>query len=196
MCFVSIRTRTYSMEVKVIWLIFFNLRLMVFEKDMRNFWIPTVPWHTFTYHLEEVTGTLWHIYGNDSLLQIEPSGWKGCVTYGLGADTSLPPCLPTGIWTLVPKAITGPKSRGTSFGTTLWLHVQRYCVRFPLFMQIMSSGSSFLQRPKFPKTNLFSPFEQLKNDNFPFFSKSINFLFIFFYLRFFCFYKMVLEFIN
>ena len=25
------------------------------------------------------------------------------------------------------KAITGPKSRGTSFGTALWHHVQRYC---------------------------------------------------------------------
>ena len=36
MRFVSKRTRTYSMEVQVIWLIVFNLRLMVFEKHMRN----------------------------------------------------------------------------------------------------------------------------------------------------------------
>ena len=28
---------------------------------------------------------------------------------------------------LTQKAITGPKSQGTSFGTTLWHRVQRYC---------------------------------------------------------------------
>ena len=158
MRFVSIRVRTYSMEVQVIWLIVFNLKLVVFEKHMRNFWTPTVKWYTFTYHLEEVTGNLWHIYGNDAMLQIEPSGWKGFVTYGLGADTSLPPCLATGIWTLVPKATSGPKSRGASFGTTLWRHVQRYCSHFLLFMQMMCSGYSFLHRRKFPKSNLFHSF--------------------------------------
>jgi len=57
----------------------------------------------------------------------ELSRRKGSVTYGLGADTSLPPCLATGIWNLAPKATSGPKSRGASFGTTLWHSVQRYC---------------------------------------------------------------------
>ena len=168
----SIRVRTYSMEVQVIWLIVFNLRLVVFEKHMRNFWIPTVPWYTFTYHLEEVTGNLWHIYGNDAKLQIEPSGWKGFVTYGLGADTSLPPCLATGIWTLVPKATSEPKYRGASFGTTLWRHVQWYCSHFLLFMQMMCSEYYFLHSRKFPKTNLSHSSEGLKNDNFPFFFKA------------------------
>ena len=55
------------------------------------------------------------------------SGWKGFVTHGLGADISLPPCLATGIWKLAPKASSGPKSRGASFGATLWHHVQGYC---------------------------------------------------------------------
>ena len=37
---------------------------------------------------------------------IELSGWKGSVTYGLGADLSLPQCLSvtTGIWTLTQKS--------------------------------------------------------------------------------------------
>ena len=56
--------------------------------------------------------------------------------YGLGADISLPPCLATGIWNLVPKATSGPKSRGASFGTKLWRHVQRYCAQFVAFMVI------------------------------------------------------------
>ena len=57
------------------------------------------------------------------------------------------------------------ESRGISFGTTLWRHVQRYCAHFLLFMQIMCSGSSLLRKHKFPRTNLFDPFEKLKNDN-------------------------------
>ena len=89
-----------------------------------------------TYHMQEITSSLLHIYRNCWLLQIEPSGWKGSVQYGLGADISLPHCLATGIWTLVPKATSGPKSRGASFGTTLWRHVQRYCAHFLVFMQI------------------------------------------------------------
>ena len=67
------------------------------------------------------------IYRNCYQLLIELSGRKGSVTYGLGADISLPPCLATGIWNLAPKATSGPKSRGASFGTTLWHHVQKYC---------------------------------------------------------------------
>ena len=108
---------------------------MVFEKAHAQ----SVPWFTFTYHMEEVTVTLWHTYGSDSLLQIEPSGRKGSVAYGLGADIH---CLEAGIWTLVPKATSGPKSRGASFCTKLWHHVQRCCSHFLLFMQIICSGCS------------------------------------------------------
>ena len=57
-------------------------------------------------------------------------------------------CLTTGFWTMAPKAITGPKSRRISFGTTLWRHVQRYCGHFLLFVQIMCSGYSFLHKRK------------------------------------------------
>ena len=89
-----------------------------------------------TYHMEEITSRLLHIYRTRWLLQVELSGWKGSVQYGLGADISLPPCLATGIWILVPKATSVPKSRGTSFGTTLWRHVRRYCAHFLVFMQI------------------------------------------------------------
>ena len=91
---------------------------------------------TCAYHMEEITGKFWHIYWSCSMLQIDPSGWKGSVSNGLGAGISLPPCLATGIWNLVPKATSGPKSRGASFGTTLWRHVQRYCAQFLLFMVI------------------------------------------------------------
>ena len=125
---------------------------------MRNCQIPTVPRQPLTYRLEEITGTLWNIYWNDSLLNIELSRWKGSVTYGLGADISLPQCLATGIWSLAPKATSGPKSRGTSFGTTLWRHVQRYCAQFPCFMQIMCFGCSFSHG----RTNLFNSFDKLK----------------------------------
>ena len=93
-----------------------------------------------TYHMEEITGTLLYIYRNCFILEIDPSGWKGSVQYGLGADISLPPCLATGIWNLVPKATSGPKSRGASFGTKLWRHVQRYCVQFLAFMVIYGNS--------------------------------------------------------
>ena len=93
-----------------------------------------------TYHMEEITGTLLYIYRNCTILGIEPSGWKGSVSYGLGADISLPPCLATGIWNLVPKATSGPKSRGASFGTKLWRHVQRYCAQFIAFMVIYGNS--------------------------------------------------------
>ena len=96
-----------------------------------------------TYHMEEITGTLLYIYRNCVILEIEPSGWKGSVPYGLGADISLPPCLATGIWNLVPKATSGPKSRGASLGTKLWRHVQRYCAQFLAFMVIY--GNSVLR---------------------------------------------------
>ena len=132
------------MEVKMSWIIVLNLGQSVFEKHMRNCQIPVVQRRTFMYHMEEITGnTFIYIYRNDQLLETEASGWKGSVTYGLGADISLPQCLATGIWNLAPKAITGPKSRGTSFGTTLWHRVQRYCAHFALFMQMSVLGCLF-----------------------------------------------------
>ena len=49
-------------------------------------------------------------------------GQTGSITCGLGVNGI------NGMWTSrLAKAIRGPKSRGTSFGTTLWRHVQRYC---------------------------------------------------------------------
>ena len=72
----------------------------------------------------------------------------GSVTNGLGADLSLP-SLPVGDdWYLnlgSQKRPPGPKSRGASFGTTLWHHVQRYCCLGVLFAhaQIPSNPSSY-----------------------------------------------------
>ena len=90
--------------------------------------------------MEEITGTLLYIYRSCNMLEIDLSGWKGSVPHGLGADISLPPCLATGIWNLVPKATSGPKSRGASFGTKLWRHVQRYCAQFLAFMVIYDNS--------------------------------------------------------
>ena len=57
------------------------------------------------------------IYAEITPYYNEPSGWKGSVTYGLGADISLPPCLATGIWTLA-----HPKSdlRAEISGSIVW----------------------------------------------------------------------------
>ena len=62
--------------------------------------------HNWMYHKEEKTRTLCYICRNWYYLRIELSGWKGSVTYGLGADLSLPQCLSatTGIWTLTHKS--------------------------------------------------------------------------------------------
>ena len=169
--FVSIRTNTYSVKVKITWIFVLNLELSVFETRMRNCQTLTVPRQPFTYHLKDIT--LWYmiyiyiyiyIYRNDTLLEVVPSGWKGSVTYGLGADISLPHCLATGIWSLVLKATSGSKTRGTSFGTTLWHHVQRYCTQFPCFMQIMCLEYSFSHG----RTNLFNSTDKLKNVNIGF----------------------------
>ena len=92
--------------------------------------------HTCASHMEEISGKFLHIYWSCFMLEIDPSGWKGSVPYGLGADISLRHCLATGIWNLVPRATSGPKSRGASFGTKLWRHVQRYCAHSLVFMQI------------------------------------------------------------
>ena len=51
------------------------------------------------------------------------------------------PSLPVGST----KATHGPKSRGKSFATTLWHHVQRYCCLGVLFAhaQVLSNSSSY-----------------------------------------------------
>ena len=65
-----------------------------------------VVWYTWMYHTDEITKTLCYINRNCDYLWIELSGWKGSVTYGLGADLSLPQCpsVTTGIWTLTHKS--------------------------------------------------------------------------------------------
>ena len=48
---------------------------MIFEKHMHAQFLNTCRAMThFTYHLDEVTGTLRHTYGHDLVLQIEPNG--------------------------------------------------------------------------------------------------------------------------
>ena len=106
--------------------------------------------------MEEIAGKFLHIYGS-----CDPSGWKGSVSNGLRADISLPHFLATGIWNLAPKATSGPKSRRTSFGTTLWRDVQRYCAQFLLFMVIYGNlvlwGHDWnRQKPSLSRPRLFS----------------------------------------
>ena len=132
-------------------------RLLIFKwvfllERKRNCQTFTVPRHTRRYQMEEISRELIHIYRNCYYLRIEPSEWKGSVTHGLGAGISLPPCLATGIWNLAPKATSGPKSRGPSFGTTLWRHVQRYCAQFLVIMQISPLGI-FWRNSNFPWTD-------------------------------------------
>ena len=114
---------------------------------VRNCQICSTLVHTWAYHMEKLSARLSYICRNWYHLWIELSGWMGSVSYGLGADLSLPPCLSvtTGIWNLAPKATSGPKSRGASFGTTLWHHVQRYCCLGVLFAHahVPSNSSSY-----------------------------------------------------
>ena len=97
--------------------------------------------------MEKISRSLFYIYRNWYYVWVELSGWKGSVSYGLGADLSLPSCLSVaiGIWTLAQKSDHGPKSRGKSFGTTLWHHVQRYCSLGVLFAhaQLPSNSNSY-----------------------------------------------------
>ena len=70
--------------------------------------------------------------------------------YGVGADISLPHCLATASYqNFGSKIITRPKSRKTSFDTTFWRYVQRYCAHFRLFYAnvprvLFRAGPSFL----------------------------------------------------
>ena len=56
------------------------------------------------------------------------------------------------------KAITRPKSRGTSFGTALWHHVQRYCFNRISFAhaQLPSYLNTAEVLPAFAGTNLYA----------------------------------------
>ena len=56
--------------------------------------------------MEKINRRLFYIYRNWYYLWVELSGWMGSVSYGLGADLSLPPCLlvTIGIWTLAHKS--------------------------------------------------------------------------------------------
>ena len=78
--------------------------------------ICTIPRYIW-YHMDKVARTVLYKYRNCYYLLIELSGWKGSVTYGLGADISLPHCLATGIWTLA-----HPKSdlRAEISGSIVW----------------------------------------------------------------------------
>lgn len=92
--------------------------------------------HSWMYHMGEITDTLLNMYRNCFILLIDPSRWKGSVSFGLGADFTLPHCLATGVWNLVPKVTSGPKRREVSFSTTFWWRVQRYYTQFLVFVLI------------------------------------------------------------
>ena len=81
-----------------------NHEWVFLEERTRSCQICTVPIQTWTYHMEEITSKLFYIHRNCYYLYIDLRGWKGSVTNGLGADTSLPHCLATGIWTLGHKS--------------------------------------------------------------------------------------------
>ena len=61
-----------------------------------------------------------YIYRSCFMLHIDLSGSNGSVSNGLGANISPPHCPATGIWYLASKRTSGTKSRGASFGRTLW----------------------------------------------------------------------------
>ena len=73
---------------------------------VRNCKICSTIVHTWAYHMEKISRRLFYIYRNWYYLRVELSGWMGFVSYGLGADLSLPPCLSVtiGIWTLTHKS--------------------------------------------------------------------------------------------
>ena len=71
-----------------------TLKYVLLQECMRHYQICRVPRYTWIYHMEEITGTLLYIYWSYYYMWIELRGWKGSVTYGLGADISLPPSLP------------------------------------------------------------------------------------------------------
>ena len=98
--------------------------------------------------MEKISRRLFYIYRSWYFLWIELSGWMGSVSYGLGADLSLPPCLSVtiGIWTLAHKSDPRAEISGEIvWYTTLWHDVHRYCYLGVLFAhaQIPSNSSSY-----------------------------------------------------
>ena len=85
---------------------------------------------------------------SDLRAEISGSRRKGFVTYGLGADISLPPCLATGIWNFAPKATSGPEISGSIFRFDA-LAPRPEVLRFISFMLIQCSGHSLRKRKWF-----------------------------------------------
>lgn len=104
-----------------------TLKRVILQQCMRCCQTWSVPRPSWTYNMGEIIRTLMCIYRNCNNFKIELSERKGSVTYGVAGDISLPSYMETVIWTLALKAITGSKSRRTSFGATLWHRVERYC---------------------------------------------------------------------
>ena len=85
------------------WKMALNLRINVSARAHAQLWMWTL---ICMYHMKETSRKLCYIFRNCHKIWIELSGWKGSVTYGLGADLSLPQCLSvtTGIWNLTHKS--------------------------------------------------------------------------------------------
>ena len=68
--------------------------------------------------MEKISRRLYYICRNWYYLLVELSGWMGSVSYGLGADLSLPPCLSVtiGIWTLAHKSDLRAEISGSIVG--------------------------------------------------------------------------------
>lgn len=126
-------TNMHRMQENKTLVMAFNLEMIVSVRARKQLSNCTVPRHTWRYQMEEIR--LRYSYIKLLLFEVNRGvGKKGiCRIWFIGADIFLPHCLVTGIWNLAPKAITGPKSRGTSFNTTLWQRVQRDCALCILF---------------------------------------------------------------
>ena len=98
--------------------------------------------------MEKISRRLFYIY-RKLVLSISRAEWMNgiCLIWSRGRLIS--PSLPVGddryLNLSSQKRPHGPKSRGKSFGTTLWHHVQRYCCLGVLFAhaQVSSNSSSY-----------------------------------------------------
>ena len=83
-----------------------SLEMSVIARARAQFLICSTSVHTWAYHMEKTSTRLFYIYRNWHFVGVELSGWMGSVSYGLGTDLSLPPCLAVtlGIWTLAHKS--------------------------------------------------------------------------------------------
>ena len=116
-----------------------TLKCVLLQECMRHCQICRVPRYTWLYHMEEITGTLLYIYWSYYYVSIELSGWKGSVSYGLGADISLPHCLATGIWTLAhPKKRPPGRNLGEHRSVRRSGTVSRGTVVLPLCLRMRS----------------------------------------------------------